>query len=327
MPVRNRAEAAAVALRGLQRLFAADAVILWMGVPGRRCTGDQIFSAGGLTADASDDEIARAIDGDRLEWWLGRLGAVLYCTTELTGDALTGVLVVAWRQTHASPDEVDAVLPMMATHLRAVAERERLVAELAARAARPPAAGPPRADAMSDRTTGAIEDPPPPIGEDQRGGTRAAELWRSLVAGAAHYLFVKDLDGRYVEANAAYLDALALSADRVIGSRDEDLLPPAVARAIAVAEHRVAVSGRTVEVITIATDATATAARTQQLQLANERKRRLLTEAGGAGRAGGEHPPRVPAASARLRRPGAPGPAVRHIGLIHRPALRIPSSG
>jgi len=61
-------------------------------------------------------------------------------------------------------------------------------------------------------------------------------------------MFVKDLEGRYLQVNSQFLRCYGLEMKAVIGRRDEDLFRPEVARAFVTNDRRVVASGAPVEV-------------------------------------------------------------------------------
>lgn len=75
-------------------------------------------------------------------------------------------------------------------------------------------------------------------------------LERSLLAVLDHtpgVIFLKDTERRYLFVNQVYLTYGAHPWDRVIGSRDEDFMPPDVAAKLRVQEDEVLATGRTLE--------------------------------------------------------------------------------
>jgi two-component system, NarL family, sensor histidine kinase UhpB len=85
---------------------------------------------------------------------------------------------------------------------------------------------------------------------ERRIGERTAELertnaWlRSVIDGIADPVYVKDLGGRYLLANAATEQAAGVPAERMLGRTDEEFLPAQVARPLRAADRRVTASGR-----------------------------------------------------------------------------------
>lgn len=61
---------------------------------------------------------------------------------------------------------------------------------------------------------------------------RSESLLRSLVENSPAVIYVKDLDGRYSLVNRRWLQIFGQTAERVIGERDVDVLPPKVAERV-----------------------------------------------------------------------------------------------
>lgn len=70
-------------------------------------------------------------------------------------------------------------------------------------------------------------------------------LLRAVVEAVADPIFAKDLDGRYIEANAAIVNLTGIAKDDVIGRTDEELFGAELARPIREADHEVLSSGET----------------------------------------------------------------------------------
>jgi PAS domain S-box-containing protein len=76
---------------------------------------------------------------------------------------------------------------------------------------------------------------------------RELERYSPLFASTTDYVFAKDLLGRYVAANAAYLSALGLAAADLVGHDDTTILPGLDAEDQRAREHLVQVSGLMIE--------------------------------------------------------------------------------
>ena len=70
--------------------------------------------------------------------------------------------------------------------------------------------------------------------------------YRSLVNALPLSLLIKDVEGRRVFANDAYLKFRGLSLDEIVGKRDTDLFPPALAEAFTKDDRHVIESGESV---------------------------------------------------------------------------------
>ena len=73
---------------------------------------------------------------------------------------------------------------------------------------------------------------------------QARDFLLAVVDGAPDPIYAKDLEGRYLLANAETARIFGLDRDGIIGRRDADLVDPAVAAALTAADRRVIESGR-----------------------------------------------------------------------------------
>ncbi|MGF1589718.1 MAG: PAS domain-containing protein [Pleurocapsa sp.] len=71
-------------------------------------------------------------------------------------------------------------------------------------------------------------------------------ILQSIVDETADFIFVKDLEGRYVMANQATADFFALSVEEILGKDDTALFKPKIAQAIREMDRRVMVEGETI---------------------------------------------------------------------------------
>ncbi|HVC21813.1 MAG TPA: ATP-binding protein [Vicinamibacterales bacterium] len=222
--VHGRANLAARCGSGLLELFHADAAVVWLtDLEKKPGAEDTIVVTGPLVPPSCAVEIGRAAASDRLERWLGSRGASLYGGAEIDTTKTWGVIAVAWRHTRLLPAEVDAAIGLVAGYVTLMIQRDDAW----------PAAGGGRAQGQGHVQAGAAAVPGDP--------------YRGVFDSTADYVFAKDLQGRYVEANAAYLSALHLPADQVIGRQDADLFPADVAGDSAARDQIVELSGETLE--------------------------------------------------------------------------------
>jgi PAS domain S-box-containing protein len=236
--VRGRHNLASRCGSGLLDLFHADAVVVWLtDVDKANDTEDTIFVAGPLAPPSHMREIARAAAADRLERWLGTRGASLLGSAEIETPHVWGQMAVAWRHTRLLPAEVDAAMHLIAGQFNLILERDE---------ARHPGARGAGADARPrDEQTPGAETTGPPTELARQTGTD--DPYRSVFNSTADYVYAKDVQGRYAEANAAYLAVLGLPATHVIGKRDADLFPPDVASDQIARDQIVEVTGETLE--------------------------------------------------------------------------------
>ena len=75
----------------------------------------------------------------------------------------------------------------------------------------------------------------------------AGEHYASMVQSTSDYVFAKDLGGRFVEVNHAFLNALGLPASKVIGRTDADLFAAEAAVEATARDHLVQLCGHTLE--------------------------------------------------------------------------------
>ncbi len=221
--VHGRANLAARCSAGLFELFHADAAIVWLTDLDKKPGAEDTIVVNGPLAPAScTREIARAAASDRLERWVGNRGASLFGCAEVETTTIWGQIAVAWRHTRLLPAEVDSALHIIAGQFSLMLERETIVIPRsihALHAAHPAGAA----------------------------SAEAGDPYRSVFDSTADYVHAKDLQGRYIEANAAYLSALALPAAQVIGKTDADLFPVDVATDAVACEQIVELSGETLE--------------------------------------------------------------------------------
>ncbi len=88
------------------------------------------------------------------------------------------------------------------------------------------------------------------LARERAAGARvraAAEHRRSIIESTSDFVFVKDGEGRYVDANAAYLSALGRRPTEVFGRRDRDLFPADVAEQIAGQDCIAQIAGQVLE--------------------------------------------------------------------------------
>ncbi|MDO8836073.1 MAG: PAS domain-containing protein, partial [Vicinamibacterales bacterium] len=76
---------------------------------------------------------------------------------------------------------------------------------------------------------------------------RELERYGPLFASTTDYVYAKDLSGKYVAANPAYLSALGLDADDLVGRDDTAVLPALEAGQVRAHEHLVQLSGQAIE--------------------------------------------------------------------------------
>jgi PAS domain S-box-containing protein len=232
--VRGRHNLASRCGTSLLELFHADAAVVWLtDVDKQPGAEDTTFVIGPLAPPASAHEIARAAASDRLERWLGSRGAALFGGAEVETPFVWGQLAVAWRHTRLLPAEVDAAMRLIAGQFSLIIDRDE---------------------------SGGHQDEPG--GRNGRGGKRAddsqaasatshavneSDPYRSVFQSTADYVYAKDVFGRYTEANAAFLAALGLPLEQVVGKRDAELFPPDVASDQVARDQIVEVSGETLE--------------------------------------------------------------------------------
>ncbi|MDE3156426.1 MAG: PAS domain-containing protein [Acidobacteriota bacterium] len=205
---------------GLLELFHADAAIVWLtDLDKKPGVEDIIVVHGPLAPPSAMREIARAAASDRLERWLGGRGASLFGCAQVECPKMWGQIAVAWRHTRLLPAEVDATLHIIAGQFSLLLDREL---------------------SAVPRSLNAIHAHAQPAAE-------ANDPYRSVFDSTADYVFAKDVQGRYMEANAAYLAALALPAAKVIGKTDAELFPPDVANDAVARDQIVELSGETLE--------------------------------------------------------------------------------
>jgi PAS domain S-box-containing protein len=77
---------------------------------------------------------------------------------------------------------------------------------------------------------------------------KSLALLTAVVEGTSELVFVKDLQGRYLMANAAALKALGKSSQEVLGHDDRDIMPPPQAEQARSGDRQVMESGRTLTV-------------------------------------------------------------------------------
>lgn len=77
--------------------------------------------------------------------------------------------------------------------------------------------------------------------------TNELDRLKPLFASRTDYVFAKDLSGRYVSANAAYLAALNREASELVGATDEAIFPPADVDELQARERLVHLCGHTLE--------------------------------------------------------------------------------
>ncbi|HVB39106.1 MAG TPA: ATP-binding protein [Vicinamibacterales bacterium] len=226
--VHGRPNLAARCGAGLLELFHADAAIVWLTDLDKKAGAeDTIVVNGPLAPPSCMREIARAAASDRLERWVGSRGASLFGCAEVETTTLWGQIAVAWRHTRLLPAEVDAALHIIAGQVSLMLDRETNAVP---------------------RSIHAIHAAHPAApGAGAAAGAEANDPYRSVFDSTADYVFAKDVQGRYIEANHAYLSALALPAAKVIGHTDADLFPADAANDAAARDQIVELSGETLE--------------------------------------------------------------------------------
>ena len=73
----------------------------------------------------------------------------------------------------------------------------------------------------------------------RRQEQRTRHLLDAILASSTDAIFAKDLEGRYLLANPAGAETLGLTVEQLLGRRDDELLPPAVAATLGAVESRV----------------------------------------------------------------------------------------
>jgi PAS domain S-box-containing protein len=241
----NRFEAGETACRGAADAFEAEAVVVWL--PGERgpCRAEDLFVAGDLVPRSSILDVAQAVRSGALERWFSAHAIPVTSVAPIGSSGRTfGLVAVGWRSTPAKSLRLDAFLALVAEQLRAVlarGEAAELMAAASDDAEQLPVVRALRKDVGSLRQEVARLQHTVP--EDS--GTSARQ--RTIIESTSDYVFVKDVWGRYVEANAAYLRALGLPAVDVLGKRDGDMFPPEVAAETAGREQKAQVSGQPLE--------------------------------------------------------------------------------
>src|SRR5215208_940971 len=77
-----------------------------------------------------------------------------------------------------------------------------------------------------------------------RAGRRQGALIEGIVESTTDSVFLKDLDGRYVMVNGAAADVIGRPASEILGRRDDELLPAALAGRLAARDRQVLSSGQ-----------------------------------------------------------------------------------
>ena len=79
--------------------------------------------------------------------------------------------------------------------------------------------------------------------------SRENELFRQMIESVPDLIFAKDLDGRFLHANAATLDDIGIGAEALRGLTDADLYPGDVAVSLRAEEHSVMAAGKAQEFV------------------------------------------------------------------------------
>jgi PAS domain S-box-containing protein len=309
----NRFGAGDVVARDAADAFDADAVVVWLPAQVGPCRAEDLFVGGQGVPRSSILDIAHAIRQGSLERWFSARG-ISVATVIPVGDGSGpfGLLALGWHSAPSGGDRTDAFLSMISEDLRAAVSRgdqAELAAAASAGAECLPIVVSLRQDvARLQQEVGRLKRLVPDDGD-----TSARQ--RTIIESTGDYVFVKDVWSRYVDVNVAYLRALGLSRDDVVGRRDGDLFPPDVAAETAAREQRTLVSGqplddetslvlggrrrhllarrspwrntegRTIGVVTVATDITdrkeaevQRQAALEDLRAANDRTQSLLRE-------------------------------------------------
>ena len=74
-----------------------------------------------------------------------------------------------------------------------------------------------------------------------------ATLAEKIIDSSPVIVFVKAADGRYLYVNARYEDAVGVSPEQAIGSRDEDVMAPDVAAAVRENDRKVLLAGQPIQ--------------------------------------------------------------------------------
>lgn len=309
----NRFEAGDVVANDGAEAFEADAVVVWLPAEVGPCRADDLFVGGRAVPRSCILDIATAIRQGSLERWFSAKGIPVASVTPVgDGSGPFGLLAIGWHSAPTAGQRTDSFLAMIAEQLLAVVSRAEQAEQLAAASAdveHLPVVASLRAEvARLQLEVSRLRRLVPDDGE-----TSARQ--RTIIESTADYVFVKDLWSRYIDVNAAYLRALGLPLSDVVGKRDGDLFPPEVAAETAAREQRALVSGqplddetsvvlggrrrhllarrspwrnadgKTIGVVTVATDITdrkeaevQKQAALEELRGANERTQSLLRE-------------------------------------------------
>ncbi|HEY3381282.1 MAG TPA: ATP-binding protein [Vicinamibacterales bacterium] len=241
----DRKEAGRAASLGLTEAFEADAAVVWLPPDSGPCRAEDVFASGSVVPDGAARELARVLRDGGLERWFAARGAAV-STAAAIGAAGTpfGLLAVGWQRSPFNSSRIEVFLALVAEQLRSVLAREQLVCQAAA------GTGDPEQHPLVRTLRRDITVLQQELTRSQRaipedGSTTTRQ--RTIIESTSDYVFVKDIWGRYVDVNAAYLAALGVSAADVLGKRDGDLFPPELADEHTAREHIAQISGQTLE--------------------------------------------------------------------------------
>lgn len=211
--LRLRADLGSTAATGLLEAFEADGAIVWLGDTGGPCEAEDLYLAGALVQPGAKAEIAVAIRAGRLEHWIATHGGALYNGAEVGGDEEScGMVAVAWRNARRMPSHVDAFLAFIGEQVKAVLEREAVLAEFET----PKKEGDNPDAAVAPRSLRVVS----------RGGGMGVLLEQAPDAVVLH-----TLRGKIIDANVAACDALGYTRRELIGMNLGSLMAPGAARA------------------------------------------------------------------------------------------------
>ena len=243
----DRTEAGRTAVQGLLSAFEADVAFIWLPPEPGPCRPEDLFVAGDVLAAVPGEEIATVIRAGAIERWLAARGAAV-ATTQPIGAAGTafGLLAAGWRSSPMMGARIDAFLALVAEQLRALLARQRA----ARRYGSPDLPDVERHPLVLELTRELAQAREELNRRHQMAVTESGlpdDRYRTIFQSTSDYVFVKDIWGRYVDANGAYLSALGRSAEDVLGKRDTDLFPSEFALENTARDHITQISGQTLE--------------------------------------------------------------------------------